>query len=85
LQLQSAPDVHGQEMLQKRSGAEFDRVYMEHMVTDHKKTVAMFKAEAGSGKDAQFKAFAAKTLPTLEDHLKMAETVNAEAKRARKP
>ena len=35
--------------------------------------VPEFRKEAKSGKDADVKAFAAKTLPTLEDHLKMAE------------
>jgi len=32
-----------------------------------------FKREASSGKDADLKAWAARTLPTLEEHLKMAK------------
>ncbi|MFP5406586.1 MAG: DUF4142 domain-containing protein [Gammaproteobacteria bacterium] len=64
--------------LQKLSGAEFDRQYMKHMVADHKEDVSEFQKEAKSGKDEDIKAFAAKTLPVLQDHLKMAEsTYNA--------
>jgi len=58
--------------MQKLSGAQFDRAYMDDMVADHKEDVADFKKQASSGKDGDLKAFASKTLPTLEDHLKMA-------------
>jgi len=59
--------------LEKLSAGSFDRAYMDQMVVDHKKTIALFEGEAKSGKDPELKAFAAKTLPTLTDHLKMAE------------
>jgi len=36
-----------------------------------------FRMESKSGKDADIKGFAAKTLPTLEEHLKMAQSANA--------
>jgi putative membrane protein len=58
--------------LSKLSGAQFDAAYMRDMVNDHVKDVAAFRREAQGGKDSDIKAFAAKTLPTLEDHLKMA-------------
>ena len=86
LQLPSAPGAQSQEMMakmQKLSGAEFDRAYMDHMVKDHKKDVAEFQKQAGSGTDPQLKAFAAKTLPTLQDHLKLAEATNSEVKKAK--
>jgi putative membrane protein len=51
----------------------FDHEYMEAMVSDHKKAVSLFRKESKSGKDAQVSAWATKTLPTLEDHLKMAQ------------
>ena len=66
--------------MQKLSGAQFDRAYMDDMVADHKEDVAEFKKEANSGKDSDVKAFAAKTLPTLEDHLKMAQSTDAAVK-----
>jgi len=64
--------------LAKLSGAAFDRAYMDDMVKDHKEDVAEFKKEAANGQDADLKAFAAKTVPTLEDHLKMAQQTDAE-------
>jgi len=66
----------------KMSGAQFDKAYMSHMVDDHKKDVADFKKEASSGKDADLKGFAAKTLPTLEEHLQMAQKTNDAVKKA---
>jgi putative membrane protein len=61
----------------KLSGAAFDSSYMSHMVTDHKQDVAEFKKEAKNGKDSDVKAWAQSTLPTLEDHLKMAQETNS--------
>src|SRR5262249_20243036 len=52
--------------LSKMSGAAFDRVYMREMLTDHRKDVNEFKKESTSGKDPDVKAWAGKTLPTLE-------------------
>lgn len=68
--------------LQKLSGAEFDREYMKHMVADHEKTVSDFKKQAGSGKDPELKGFAAKTLPTLQEHLDMAQKLSDATKGA---
>ena len=59
--------------LMKLSGAEFDRAYMTDMVMGHQEAVTDFTAEANSGADLQVKAFAAKTLPTIQGHLKMAQ------------
>lgn len=58
--------------LGKLSGAEFDREYMRGQVKDHEKTVALFEREAQQGKDAEAKAWAEKTLPTLREHLQQA-------------
>ena len=59
--------------LQKLSGEAFDRAYMSDMVADHKEDIAEFKKESQGGADPEVKAFATKTLPTLQDHLKMAQ------------
>jgi putative membrane protein len=58
--------------LVKLSGSAFDQAYMKAMVSDHVKDVNEFRMESKSGKDPEVKAWAAKTLPTLEEHLKMA-------------
>jgi len=59
--------------LSKLNGDAFDKAYMKDMVADHKEDVAKFRKESTSGKNADLKAWAGKTLPTLEDHLKMAQ------------
>ena len=62
--------------LSKLSGAAFDREYMQAMVDGHKKVAADVRKESQTGSDADLKAWAAKTLPTVEEHLKHAEMVN---------
>ena len=68
--------------LSKLSGADFDREYMKHMVSDHKKDVSDFRKEAKSGKDSEVKNFASGTLPTLEQHLQMAQQADATVRSA---
>ncbi len=65
--------------LSKLSGAAFDRAYMNAMVRDHRMDVAAFRRESQSGRDPEVKAWAAKTLPTLEDHLKEAQQADKTA------
>jgi putative membrane protein len=66
--------------LSKLSGAAFDRAYMAEMVADHNKDVAAFQQASKTAKDADLKAWAAKTLPTLQDHQKMARELNTKVK-----
>jgi len=68
------------EKLQKLSGAQFDKQYMDDMVKDHKKDVKEFQKQAKSAKDADVKNFAAQTAPTLQEHLQMAEAAQKTAK-----
>jgi len=49
-----------------------DKDYINMMVKDHEKAVQLFTTEANEGRDADIKAFASKTLPTLQEHLQMA-------------
>jgi putative membrane protein len=69
--------------LEKLSGAQFDREYMKMMVADHKNDVGEFQKQAKSGKDAELKSFAAKTLPTLQEHMKMAQSTYDAVKAAK--
>lgn len=74
-------DAKCQQALDKLSrfqGSDFDKVYAEQMVTDHKEAVALFDAEARNGKDPELKALAAQTLPALREHLKMARNLAGE-------
>ena len=56
--------------LAKLSGAEFDKAYVSAMLEDHQKDVREFARVSSASGDADVKAFATKTLPTLKDHLK---------------
>jgi putative membrane protein len=59
--------------LSKLSGAEFDKAYMKEVLSGHKHDVSVFKKESTAAKDADVKSFASRTLPTLQDHRKLAE------------
>ncbi|GAB3927119.1 DUF4142 domain-containing protein [Larkinella terrae] len=54
--------------LSKLSGAEFDKEYVKLMVDDHKEDIDLFKDASFNAKDPDVKAFAGKTLPTLQKH-----------------
>jgi putative membrane protein len=58
--------------LQGMHGRAFDRAYMTGQVDDHQNAVTLFENEAQNGTDPDLKAFAQKTLPTLQQHLAMA-------------
>jgi putative membrane protein len=68
-----AKDKATYDRLSSLKGAAFDKAYMRDMVTDHRKDVAEFQRESSRGKDSDVKAWAGKTLPTLQEHLKMAQ------------
>jgi len=57
-------------------GAAFDSAYTKDMVRDHQQDVADFQKEAQSGQDPALKAFAQKYLPTLQEHLQMAQALS---------
>jgi len=70
-----APDSDHQRMrekLQTLHGKAFDEQYVRDMVEDHNKAVKLFRQEERSGNHAELKQFAQQTLPTLEEHQKMA-------------
>ncbi len=71
----SARDQALYDRLSKLSGEAFDRAYIRAMVRDHRKDVNEFRREATSGRDPDVKAFASKTAPTLEEHLKQAREI----------
>jgi len=70
--------------LSKLAGASFDRAYMQDMVKDHDKDVAAFKRASTTAADPDLKAWAGKTLPTLEEHQKLAKSVSAKVSAAGK-
>jgi len=66
--------------LSKLSGADFDQEYVKAMVAAHEKDVAAFENVSKTAADADVKAFAIKTLPTLKMHLKMIKGIQGKMK-----
>ncbi len=64
----------------KKTGTDFDKAYMDQMVSDHSDAVSAFQSEAKDGKDADLKAWAGKTLPTIMHHLDMAKAIKDKMK-----
>jgi putative membrane protein len=56
-------------MLDAKSGASFDKDYVNGQIKDHKDTIDLLKKEIATGQDPEAKAFASQTLPTVEAHL----------------
>ena len=65
------------ESLQTKSGADFDKEYLQDMINDHESTIARFARHKQYGKDPSIKSFADKALPVLQEHLKMARELRA--------
>lgn len=66
--------------LSKLSGKDFDREYINGMVEDHEKDVKEFEKASKDATDSDLRAWVSKTLPTLQDHLKMARDAKAKLK-----
>jgi putative membrane protein len=62
--------------LAKLEGAEFNEEYIDDQVEAHEDAVDLFKRYAEEGENADLKAWAAKTLPALEHHYKMAQDLD---------
>jgi putative membrane protein len=73
-------DKQFQDKLSSASGASFDKMYMDHMVQDHKKDVSEFQSEADKASDPDVKSFAQQTLPTLQQHLQLAQQTDKQVK-----
>jgi putative membrane protein len=61
------------------SGDTFDKSYIKSQVKAHRETIGLFRKEAASGQDADAKAFAAATLPTLRGHMKAIKALAVDA------
>jgi putative membrane protein len=60
--------------------ANFDQQYLYNLEEDHKTDIKTFEQEAKLGDDADLKAWAAKTLPTLKAHLAMVKDARKKVK-----
>lgn len=60
--------------LGKKKGKDFDKAYIDMMVSDHKDAVDAFQKENTNTTDADLKSFTAETIPVLQKHLDEAKT-----------
>jgi putative membrane protein len=81
IQVPTALDAEHQEMvdtMSARAGADFDAEYARDMQKDHARAIELFKfASSSNDLGPNLSAFASKTLPTLEEHKKMADDLVA--------
>ena len=61
---------------EKKEGKNFDKAYVDAMIDGHKKTLDLMDKEAKDGKDADLKAFAEKTAPTVKMHLEAIKRIH---------
>jgi putative membrane protein len=61
--------------LAKLRGASFDRAYAQAMVKDHQEDLRAYQEEAANGTDPDVRAFAARHVPLLQEHLRMAQSL----------
>jgi putative membrane protein len=64
--------------LEALSGTEFDREFVRMAVKDHEKNVKEFEKASQKADDADLKAFAQKTTPTLREHLQQARSLQSQ-------
>src|SRR4051812_16844943 len=62
-------------LLERKSGAEFDKDYMDHMVKDHEKDVKDTENIAAKAKDPQFKSAVQQANAKIREHLQLAQRV----------
>jgi len=63
-----------------KTGADFDRAFVQHMQADHRKDVSEY-TQAAKGKDAAAR-YASETLPTLKEHLSKAQSLGQGTKQS---
>jgi putative membrane protein len=71
-------DVSALDSLKALHGKEFDTAYIQKVgVQGHQEAVQAFQKEAQDGQNASLKKAAQKALPTIQEHLKMAQDLAA--------
>lgn len=65
---------HAYDRAAKLHGANFDREFARHMIIDHKEDIVKYQ-KASKSKNAAVAGYASESLPTLQKHLKMAQSI----------
>jgi putative membrane protein len=69
-----------QDKLAKMTGKKVDKEYADFMLKDHEHDLKDFQKAAKDAKDPDVKAWAAKMVPIIEDHLKSAKQLDSKIK-----
>jgi putative membrane protein len=64
------------DMLNGLNGKDFTKQYEDIQVSAHKDAVSLFERYAKGGDNGDLKGWAGQTLPTLQEHLKMAQSLD---------
>jgi putative membrane protein len=71
----TAAEANQKDEWQKLSGAKLDDAYLHDQLEDHKQAISVFENEIEHGQNEAVKDYAEKTLPTLQDHIRIAEDI----------
>jgi len=71
----SATERNQKSELEKLSGAQLNDAYLRDELQGHKETISAFESEIEHGQNQEAKNYAEQTLPTLQDHIRIAENV----------
>jgi len=63
------------EEMAKLTGRDFDRRYIDEMIDDHQEAIDDLEGKAENASHAEVKAWAAKTLPKVRQHLERAKSI----------
>jgi putative membrane protein len=72
-------DMAQMKLMERKSGAEFDKDYMEHMVKDHEKDLKDTQNIAAKAKDPEFKAAVQKANGKIKEHYELAQRISKSA------
>jgi len=71
----SANERNQKSELEKLSGAQLNDAYLRDELKGHKETISAFESEIEHGQNQEVINYAQQTLPTLQDHIRIAEDV----------
>ncbi len=71
----SLKDMAQMKLMERSSGAEFDKKYMEEMVKDHQNDLKEVQDLAAKAKDADFRAAVQKASSKIAEHLQLAQRI----------
>ena len=69
-------DQHAMQNIAGKQGLDLDKAYVQAMVRHHTDVLGAFQDAASDATDVDVKAFAARTVPVIEEHLRMALNLN---------